>query len=132
LDLYRLIWDNKDLPANRRQLAGFEAVLLMLMDNKTAEAQEVLKSLNASGAGPYLLLIEDAMGLPRPEDWEEIAQNWQVRLQRSRVLAEVARQRADWSREEQLQRMDLLLAERIGEDRFEWPLPFAEYVRGRL
>lgn len=132
LDLYRLIWDNKDLPANRRQLAGFEAVLLMLMDNKTAEAQEVLQSLNASGAGPYLLLIEDAMGLPRPEDWEEIAQNWQVRLQRSRVLAEVARQRADWSREEQLQRMDLLLAERIGEDRFEWPLPFAEYVRGRL
>lgn len=132
LDLYRLIWEDEGLPANRRQLAGFEAVLVLLLDEKVTEAESILSRLESGGGGPYLLLIRDVLGDPRPEDWETLTQDWQLRLQRSQVLAEVIRSRGERSREERMLMLDGLLAARSGEDRFEWPLPFAEYVRGRL
>lgn len=132
LDLYQLIWDNEEVPAHRRQLAGFEALLLLLLDGNRAAGEAIQQRLQDTGEGPYLLLINDALGLSRPPDWEEMKADWLMRVKRSQVLAEVVRERGALARPNLLSAMDALLSEREGEERFEWPLPYAEYIRGRL
>ncbi|MGA0333374.1 MAG: protein kinase domain-containing protein [Kiritimatiellia bacterium] len=132
LELYRMIWENPELPPIRRQLAGFEGVLLLLLDERRPEANEVLNLLEQTPEGPYLLLIRDATGLPRPEAWESSVASWPLRLQRSQVLAEVIRNRGQRETSDLQLGLTRLYSDQIGEDRYNWPLPFAEYVRGRL
>lgn len=133
LELYQMIWENPELPPHRRQLAGFEGVLLLLLDNNAQEANVVLHQLEEeTPEGPYLMLIRDATGLPKMPDREDRMQGWQLRLQRSLVLADVVRNRGTLARSELQQILDRMLSEVEAKERYEWPLPFAEYIRGRL
>ncbi|WFB37247.1 serine/threonine-protein kinase [Kiritimatiellota bacterium B12222] len=132
LDLYESIWRNPDVPLYMRQQAGFEATLLYLLDGETQKVDELILSLNGAGDYPYLILIRAAVGLPAPDNWEEVSKEWSPRLTRNQVLADVIRQRNLRDRRELVNEIDELLSERNAENRFEWPFPMAEYIRGRI
>lgn len=131
-DLYRMIWQDESLPPLRRQLAGFEGMLLLLLEEKTEEAEHLIRLLEPLPDGPYFLLMQDAGGHELPADWEAVSDNWQLRLQRSRVLADVIRLRNRAPREELLEQLEKIKEGNSGTGPYEWPLPYAEYLRGRL
>lgn len=132
LDLYQLIWENPGVTESLRQVAGFEAMTLMLLDNQVTRAKKVLELLEGGAEGPYLLLMRDVSGSTLPEDWEERTADWQLRLRRSLVLAEVIRNRDRLPREVLLGKIEAMLAEDTQPRNYDWPLPYAEYIRGRI
>jgi len=132
LDLYQVILEDPEISINLRQQAGFETMCLLLLDEKAMLANQVLQTFSESAEGPYLSLMRDVSGLPLPSDWEEQTAGWQLRLRRSRVLADVVRNRNEIPREDSLDRIQTLLDERTEGQTYDWPLPFAKYIRGRL
>jgi serine/threonine protein kinase len=131
LDLYRQIWANPQVSDILRQIAGFEGILLLLLDDDASGANVVLLELADTGEGPYYLLARDAAALPRPEGWEEQVGSLQLRQRQSAVLADVIRNHMQTPRERSVAQLDSLILS--SETRsFDWPLPFADYIRGRL
>ncbi|MDA3873999.1 MAG: serine/threonine-protein kinase [Kiritimatiellae bacterium] len=131
LDLYRQIWANPQVNETLRHIAGFEGVLLLLLDNDRSAVNDVLLALSDTQEGPYYLLARDAAGLPRPSDWDSRVEGWQLRMRRSSVMAEVIRNQSESIRERSLAQLDgLIVSAEPGS--FEWPLPYADYIRGRL
>ncbi|MDF3131164.1 serine/threonine-protein kinase [Kiritimatiellaeota bacterium B1221] len=132
LDLYQSIWENEELPPHRRQQAGFEGAILLLLDDDDQIAHAVLHELERSPDGPYLYLIRYMTGLPRPEDWDALTAGWLPGLQRSLFLAEMIRNRNIESREGLRTELDVYLRGVDPEEKYDWPLPYGEYIRGRL
>lgn len=130
LDLYAQVWSQEDLSDAVRQIAAFEGILLLSLENRENDALALAASLAVTRDGPYLQLIRHALGEAPPEDWNQITSAWQPRFQWNLTLAEVIRQRNALPRAERVDRIDALLRAESGNSA--WPLPFATYLKGRL
>jgi len=129
-DIYRKVWSNPGVNDPLRHIAGFEAMLLLLLDGKETGAEEILVYLDQTPDGPYHDLIRYAKGKNMPADWSATVSRWKLRLQRNLALAQVMRDRELSAPEYRYRRLQRML-ENV-EDRYEWPLPFAEYMKGRI
>lgn len=129
LDLYRDIWNNEAVYTPIRQIAAFESVLLLLLDQRDTEAAHLTETMENLHVGPYPQLMQIAIGGPLPENWLRLREEWQTRLRWNAVLAEIVRERRLTPRPQLQRRLDELQRE-AGTS--EWPLPMAPYLRGRL
>lgn len=130
LDLYQKIYQTPDVNDTLRQIAGFEAMLLLLMDNRTDEARTILASLAETPAGPYRMLMEVAAGLAPPPGFDGQVESWQPLLRRNLELALLVRNRKGLAAREISRRLRRLVD--AAPDPREWPLPLAIYLQGRL
>ncbi len=131
VELYRLVWSEPGLSDTMRQIAGFEAGLLLLLEKREEEARGVLRVLEGTREGAYLQLLRHALGEGMPEGWEAERAGWQPRLHWSGVMAGILRRRGEMGREEVLRELEEM-SRREGEGANLWPLPMAEYLRRRL
>lgn len=130
MELYETLWSDERLPDSLRQLAAFESLLLLLLDGREERIAELKSRMAATSEGPYFLLMRSALGETLSESVREQMKEWQPRLRRNAVLAAVVRERDRRPRGRLVAELETLLAE--GGTTREWPLPFADYIRGRL
>ena len=129
-ELYEQVWRTEEASPALRQIAAFECMLLMLLDGRHEEARFVKQEMETLQMGPYILLMEVALGDPLPENWENTRATWQTRLRWNAGLAEVVRHRGREERQALLRRLDELIRE--GDHPMIWPLPLAAYLKGRI
>lgn len=130
-ELYALIWKDEFIPIRLREVAGFEACLLFLLEGRAQEIEDVLAVTRSDDGGPYRTLTEWITGVEKPLEMAAIRVSPQVRLQRYAVLAEAVKEA---SQENPSRSKELLrdLKEKGKRDPFLWPLPYANYLQGRL
>jgi len=129
-ELYEKVWSDERLNPSLRQLAAFEAVMLLALDGERERIREVALEMRETGEGPYHSLMNEAAGGERPPDWDARIADWPPRLRRNLVLAEVVRGRGRMERGAQVRRLEDMI--RSSDAATDWPLPFADYLRGRL
>lgn len=130
-ELYALIWKDTQQPSRLREVAGFEVALLFQLDDRTDAITEVLNATASEDPGPYRTLTQWMMGEERSLEIAALRVSPQVRLQRYTVLAEAVRASTEGNR---AQGKSLLrdVKENGKTDPFAWPLPYADYLQGRL
>jgi hypothetical protein len=129
-ELLREVRANPELPDRQRQRAGFEELLLVLLDRDLESAAEIRASLSETPPGPYVYLMQVAMGETPRVDLQTAAGGWGPLLRWNLVLAEVVRDRDTVPRDQLEARLRKLSAG--AEDPQQWPLPFGRYILGRL
>lgn len=121
---------NDSLPDLFRQRAGFEELILALLDRDREGALAIRASLDGTPPGPYVYLMLVALGEDPGVELSTVSSSWRPLLRWNLVLAEVVRDRETQSRDELESRLRELFAG--AEDPQEWPLPFGRYMMGRL
>lgn len=130
VDVYQSIWNREDAPVPLRQIAAFEGGLLLLLDQRVQEVQDLRSRMESLHSGPYPMLLRLALQEPLPAEWQTLRADWQSRLRWNAALAEVVRDRHHEDRVSLHRRLEAL--QREGESPMDWPLPMAAYLRGRL
>ncbi len=129
-ELLQEVRGNGDLPDLFRQRAGFEELLLALLDQDREGGAQIRASLEGTPPGPYVYLMQVAMGEEPGVDLSAVAEGWRPLLRWNLVLAEAVRDRQGVPRDELEDRLRKLSAG--AEDPQQWPLPFSRYIMGRL
>jgi len=128
--IYEEIWRNEGAGESFRQSAALEGLILLALDNQTANSARWFAETEPLVSGAVLDCMRVVAGHPLPEAWNERRKTWQSRLYRIAELSDVIRSRRDFPKEVLLARLDALGVN--AEAPHEWPLPFAQYVKGRL
>jgi hypothetical protein len=130
-ELYRLIWEDPLQPAPLREVAGYEAALLYILDGKGQPLQEILYTTRTEDAGPFRDLTAWLAGDISRSDVAQLLTSPQVRLNRYAQLADAVLTSLQGNHA-QAGRILEGLKEAGKTDPFEWPLPYANYLEGRL
>jgi serine/threonine protein kinase len=130
-ELLKMIWMDETQPALLREVAGFEAAVLRKMDDPEDRLQDILDATASEEPGPNRSLTEWIAGHDVNPQVAEIRISPQTRLQRYAVLADAVRNAAEGFPDQASEALEAMKVEGKT-DPFEWPLPYAHYLQGRL
>jgi serine/threonine protein kinase len=130
-ELFRLIWSNPEHPDPLREVAGFEAALLYRLDGREEEIGSILEVIGDENPGPFRILTEWLYSRNEPPGLAPLRQSSQSRLQRYTRLAEAVLTTLGGDPVTGAGILEAL-KEEGKTDPYEWPLPYANYLEGRL
>jgi len=130
-ELFEFIWSDPQHPSPLRELAGFEASLLYKLEGRDSKINDILLATRTDEGGPFHHLTKWVAGFEESDEVVSLRESPQNRLQRYAILADVIRYSLTGDPTKGAEFLEAL-KEDGKTDPFEWPLPYANYVEGRL
>ncbi|MCC5849409.1 MAG: serine/threonine protein kinase [Verrucomicrobia bacterium] len=129
-ELYQAVWSREEAGPALRQIAAFEGILLLLLEDRLDDARRVKTEVSTLPSGPYLALMDMALGNLSAREGEAARQGLQPRLRAHAEIADIIRLRNREDKAVLHRRLDELA--RHADPPNSWPIPFATYLKGRL
>lgn len=130
-ELLESVWAPPEHPQPLREVAGFEAAILGKLERREEVLESILEATASGESGPFRTLTEWIAGYPVDDGMEALRMSPQERLRQYAALADAVHDSAQGLPENGARILESLKEEGKA-DPFQWPLPYASYLTGRL